>query len=216
MIEKITCKGMIFDVDATLVDTTNIINYVWKVWSKSKNRNFSEVYPHIHGRKINETLRCVCPSFENKKEEMKLTQKFAHEMKSAKSISGAHRFVQHISDIDWAIVTSGPRKIASTSLSAAGFNIPCVTICAEDVNNGKPHPEPFLKAVNKLGLLAHECVAFEDSPSGIASAKAAGCLTIALKTSHSCNDLQAADLVINDFNDIKVLRKEHIYLITSI
>jgi len=53
--------------------------------------------------------------------------------------------------------------------------------------------------------MPNECIAFEDSPAGVTSAKAAGCYTVALTTSHSKTELCEADLIVNGYSDISVV-----------
>jgi beta-phosphoglucomutase-like phosphatase (HAD superfamily) len=55
-----------------------------------------------------------------------------------------------------------------------------VTVCGEDVRRPKPDPEPYLLAATRLGVPAAGCVVLEDSPTGIAAARAAGCPVIAV------------------------------------
>ncbi|CAH6992732.1 hypothetical protein VCHA30O60_60062 [Vibrio chagasii] len=81
-------------------------------------------------------------------------------------------------------------------------------ICAEDVVRGKPAPEPFLKAAEALGAKTEDCVAVEDSPSGVLSAKKAGCFTIALLTSHTREELNQADLIVNGFDELILTRSQ--------
>jgi HAD superfamily hydrolase (TIGR01509 family) len=71
-------------------------------------------------------------------------------------------------------------------------------VTREDCVNGKPHPEPFLRAAEGLGLPANRCVVVEDSPGGIRAAKAAGMRCVAV--THSCpkNSLREADLIVDD------------------
>ena len=79
-----------------------------------------------------------------------------------------------------AMVTMSYRNLASTVaelLPAGSFD---TLVCGDDVRNGKPDPEPYLLAASRLGVPAERCLAIEDSPSGIASAEAAGCLVVAV------------------------------------
>jgi beta-phosphoglucomutase-like phosphatase (HAD superfamily) len=55
-----------------------------------------------------------------------------------------------------------------------------VVVTGDQVIDGKPHPEAYLTAAERLGVEAHRCVAIEDSPTGIASAEAAGCVVVAI------------------------------------
>ncbi len=86
-------------------------------------------------------------------------------------------------------------------LSAAGLDIPEVMITVDDITRGKPDPEPYLLAAKHLGVNATQCLVVEDAPSGIASAKAAGCATLALLTTTSAEDLDA-DLIVPDLSSV--------------
>lgn len=199
-------KGFIFDVDATLVDTTKVINDIWKSWAAGHGLHFDAVAPHIHGRKIAETLARLGPRFESAVFEAEVAGIGMTSMKQAKAIAGALDFIKQLPLDRWAIATSGPRAIASTSLTAAGIPLPEVMICAEDVARGKPDPEPFALAARKLNLATHQCLAFEDSPAGVASAKAAGCFTIAILSSHRQEELLEADLIVSGFPALSLSR----------
>ena len=201
----------IFDVDATLVDTETVIDNIWKTWAKGVGIDFSLVQQHIHGRKIEETLRCVNSVLANDEQILAVKSIAVNEMKKATAIPGALEFVSKLDQGSWAIATSGPRKIASTSLHAAGFELPRVMVCAEEVSKGKPEPEPFLVAAKMLNVSPEQCVAFEDSPVGIKSAKTAGCYTIALLTSHRAVDLAEADLIVEGFDSLTLSKVEDKY-----
>ncbi len=81
--------------------------------------------------------------------------------------------------IPHALVTSSERPIMDAVLRQLGVGFP-VTVCADDVRNGKPDPEPYLLAAELLGADPRGCVALEDSPNGVASAEAAGCVLVAV------------------------------------
>lgn len=101
------------------------------------------------------------------------------------------------------IVTSSPRWYVQKVLDTfpifrsvfQGF------ICADDVKNGKPDPEAFIAGAAALGLSPSECTAIEDSTNGIASAKAAGCYTIAVRRDPRL-DLSQADAVISSLAEL--------------
>src|SRR5438445_712461 len=84
-------------------------------------------------------------------------------------------------------------------------------ITADDVVNGKPSPEPYLKGAALLGFAPADCVVFEDTPVGIASARASAMQAVALQTTYPANDLQAADAIVASLADVKAeLRGETI------
>jgi HAD superfamily hydrolase (TIGR01509 family) len=78
-----------------------------------------------------------------------------------------------------ALVTASSRAIMDAVLKVTGLSF-AVTVCGEDVQRGKPDPEPYLRAAALLGVPPSGCVVLEDSPTGIAAARAAGCPVIAV------------------------------------
>jgi beta-phosphoglucomutase-like phosphatase (HAD superfamily) len=71
--------------------------------------------------------------------------------------------------------------MAKQVVDAIGFDAFDVIVAGDDVSHGKPHPEPYLKAAELLGVKAEECVAFEDSISGLRSAESAGTKAVGIK-----------------------------------
>ena len=78
-----------------------------------------------------------------------------------------------------------------------------MTVCGCDVQNGKPHPQPYLMALSQLNLRASDALVIENAPFGIASAKAAGLKCVALETSLPKSYLKQADAVFSSYKDLK-------------
>lgn len=103
-----------------------------------------------------------------------------------------------------AVVTNAKRENAEAMLDAIGarghFE---VIVSGEETARGKPHPDPYLEAMAHLGAAPDRSIAFEDSPSGIRSARAAGAYTVAIRSSLDDAALRAAgaDITIEDFTD---------------
>jgi HAD superfamily hydrolase (TIGR01509 family) len=79
-----------------------------------------------------------------------------------------------------ALVTSTARRLAEVALKTLGAENFDVLVCGDEVRRAKPDPEPYLTAAGLLGVPIAECVAIEDSPSGVASAVAAGARVLAV------------------------------------
>ena len=77
-------------------------------------------------------------------------------------------------------------------------------VSAEDVVHGKPHPEVFAKAGERLGITAPRCVVFEDAHVGIEAAHAAGMKVVAVTTTHQADQLRAADLVVRRMDELTI------------
>lgn len=84
----------------------------------------------------------------------------------------------HEEGIPCALVTMSWRRFADAVVDALPPGAFQVTITGDEVTHGKPHPEPYLAAAAALGVEPRDCVAIEDSPTGAASAQAAGCVVI--------------------------------------
>jgi len=75
-------------------------------------------------------------------------------------------------------------------------------VTEKDTVNHKPHPEPYIKALETLPALIESTIVIEDSPNGILSAKQAGCKVFALTTSFKVEDLAKADEIFNSYDEI--------------
>lgn len=101
-----------------------------------------------------------------------------------------------------ALGSSAPRENARLCLESLGL-VPFfkAVVTGEDVERGKPHPDIFLAAARKLGVPPEECLVIEDAPAGVEAAHRAGMRAIALLTSHTPEELAAADALARDFRD---------------
>ncbi len=104
-----------------------------------------------------------------------------------------------------AIGSSTPRaniECVIDALNLRGFFAAAVT--AEDVTHGKPHPEVFLKAAQKLEMPPERCVVFEDAHVGIEAARAAGMKVVGVATTHPAESLRDANRVVRQFDELSV------------
>jgi len=110
----------------------------------------------------------------------------------------------------WAICTSAARVYAESALSSTGVPVPDVFVTSENVTRGKPDPDPYLLGAEKCGVKPENCVVFEDSPSGVRSGRAAGCKTVALLTTHSQEQIEAAqpDFIVKDLSWVSIRRSD--------
>ena len=96
--------------------------------------------------------------------------------------------------LPWAVVTSADRRLAKVRLGATGITPPLL-VTSEDSSRGKPHPDPYLAAAERLGIDPARCLVVEDSQPGIDAGYAAGATIAALR------GLQA-DYEITDLGDL--------------
>jgi sugar-phosphatase len=104
----------------------------------------------------------------------------------------------------WAVVTSAGRPLALHRMSLAGLPEPKRLVSADEVTEGKPHPEGYLAAADKLGVAPEDSVVIEDAPAGIAAARAAGMKVVAVTTTFDAHELSDADAVVETLREVRV------------
>jgi len=109
-----------------------------------------------------------------------------------------------------ALASSSRRELVEIALRRTAVDSYfSVVIAAEDVQNGKPAPDPFLLAARRLNVPPTDCLVFEDAPNGVAAAKAAGMRCVAVCHAHSLREhLRDADLVLDSLAEFSLARFE--------
>ena len=129
----------------------------------------------VHGVRSSDTIRRFAGTTVDVAQETQwILEAEVRDVDGVVALEGIHAFIEALEPGTWAIVTSAPRALAEVRLRAANLPIPEVMITAEDVQRGKPDPQGFLLGAQRLGVRIVECLIFEDSPAGVAAAKAAG------------------------------------------
>jgi len=186
-----------------LMDSTPSVERVWRTWAAQHGLDPDRIAPLAHGRRSIETIRAVAPELDAEKENVIVEQMEIDDKDGVTALPGAAELVAHLPPDRFAIVTSATRPLAVARLGYAGIPVPRHMITADDVIHGKPSPEPFLKGAALLGFAPEDCLVFEDSPAGIASARSAGMKAIALQTTYPADQLQAANAIIGSLADVK-------------
>jgi mannitol-1-/sugar-/sorbitol-6-phosphatase len=208
-----SAKAILFDMDGVLMDSTPSVERVWRVWAQAHGLDPESVAAQAHGRRSIETIRAVAPGLDAQKENVIVEQREIDDKEGVTALPGAAELLVNLPDDRLAIVTSATRPLAVARLGYAGLSVPRHMITAEDVVHGKPSPEPFLKGAALLSVAPADCLVFEDTPAGIASARAAGMQAVALQTTYPAHQLQAARAIIRNLADVKAtLREDNIIL----
>ncbi len=157
-----------------------------------------------HGRPSLESIRELLPDGDHAALNRDLEQREIDDTEGVVPLPGIVELLASLPPERWTVVTSCTLPLAMARLGAAGLHAPPRMITSSDISNGKPHPEPYLKGANALGFVAADCIAFEDAPAGVRSAKAAGARVVALRSTDSDEALLAAgaDWIVNDFTAI--------------
>ncbi|CNJ82349.1 sugar phosphatase [Yersinia aldovae] len=203
------CKGFLFDLDGTLVDSLPAVERAWIGWAQSRGISPAEVLDFIHGKQAITSLRHFMPGAsdaELQAEFLALEQVEANDTDGVTALPGAVALLERLNNlsIPWAIVTSGSVPVASARRAAGGLPLPEVFITCEQVKHGKPQPDAYLLGAERLGLAPADCIVVEDAPAGILSGLAAGCQVIAVNAPSDTPKLDQVDLVLSSLAQIRV------------
>lgn len=203
------CKGFLFDLDGTLVDSLPVVERAWSNWAKGRGLDVQQVLDFIHGKQAITSLRHFMPGAseaEIQREHALLEQVEAQDTDGVHALPGAAALLARLNtlDIPWAIVTSGSVPVATSRLAASGLPRPAVFITAEQVQRGKPEPDPYLLGAERLGLAPQACVVVEDAAAGILSGLAAGCQVIAVNAPADAPKLDQVALALSSLVQLQV------------
>jgi len=201
---EILARAVLFDMDGTLVDSTSVIAALWRRWSARHGVDPDAVLLASPGRRAIETIRMFAPlDVDVVAEAAALTKAAAEETEALVPVEGARTLVQSLPRDRWAVVTSAERALAERWLRHTGLPIPDVLVAAEDVVKGKPDPAGYVEAALRLGFDTAETLVFEDAPSGLAAARAAGARVIAVATTLTGAELEPHNWV-RDFSRVRI------------
>ena len=207
-------KALLFDLDGTLAETNSVHFSTWVEALKPYGIDVTwDFYrDKISGRTTPEVSEDLLPNLapeEARKVGESKEASFRERTGELVPLQGLMEFVEEARrrNLSVALVTNAPKENVLAMLDALGLEDAFEpTIVAEDVGVGKPDPAPYNAALEALGVRADEAVAFEDSPSGIASSIAAGIPTVAIASTHDPEELEelGVDLAAQDFADPKL------------
>jgi len=201
-------KAVIFDMDGVI---TNTMPYHFNAWQRVFSEAGIKVSCYdVYQREGQDGLTTIREIFKEKR--LKFSLKSARELLLKKEIlfkkivkirfiRGARPFIRELKNhnIALGLVTGTSRHEMQKILPKNIRSLFDVSVTGDEVKNGKPHPEPFLKALNALKLTSREAIVLENAPFGIESAKKAGLYCVALETSLPARFLFRADSVLKSY-----------------
>ena len=198
------CAAILFDLDGVLVDSTRSVDRQWRAWAQQKGVDGDKVMAIAHGVRTIEVIRAVAPHLDADAEVWELENREADDQEGVDIMPGAIELVRSIPEGRWGVVTSGTRLLASARLRFGGLPVPKILVTAEDVANGKPHPEPYLKGAERMGVKPADCLVIEDAPAGIQAAHAGGMKVVGITSTYAAAKLKEADFVVQRLLQIQV------------
>lgn len=204
---RISCRAILFDMDGTLVDSTPVVERAWGWWAERHGLSLIEVLRFSHGRPTAATFEHFLPGRDHAAELEEMGVFEETQLDGIAAVPGASEVVRAVMNGPWAIVTSAWRALAVARVAGAGLPVPDVLVPVDEIENGKPHPEGYLRAAAELGVVPKDCLVFEDTRPGIEAGLNAGMQVVGLLTTVSEEQLAHRPL-IRDFRDLQVLASD--------
>ena len=199
---SLSCSAILFDMDGTLVDSTACVEAIWERWARKHRIELRPLLEVSHGKRTIDTIGEIAPHLDVEFEASALEAEELTSRDGILAVAGAFQLLNRLQQHQWAVVTSASRALAAVRLDCAGLPIPPVLITGDDVLRGKPDPEGYLKAADRLGVPRSHCVVVEDTPAGILAGRNAGMAVLAIGTTFAPEHLLGAPWV-PDFKEVE-------------
>ena len=206
--------GAIFDWDGVIIDSGKLHKESWRRLAKELKQTIArDSFIRGFGMKSQQIIADIHRWSQDPAEISRLTDRkeelyreILAETKIA-PLAGVTDWLNRLraAGIPCAVASSTPRANIDAVLVRLGLKeVFAVVVSAEDVVHGKPDPEVFLTAAERLQLKPGQAVVFEDAHVGIEAARAAGMTVIAVATTHPQEQLQAADLIVTQLDELSI------------
>lgn len=206
-------NGVIFDMDGVLADTGPIHFESWKKLADEIGVSFTKsFFNHTFGQTSPEIVEKIVKGDMSKSKIRELAdrkERYYREM-VAEKLKPLPGVIELIGELDankfkMAVGSSGPPENVNLLISELGIKRYFdAIVTAADVDRGKPNPEVFLVAAEKMTIQPANCVVIEDAPVGIEAAIKAEMKVIALTTTHERQELTDADLIVKDLSEVSL------------
>ena len=206
--------GAIFDWDGVIIDSAKLHEQSWHRLAAELGKTIApESFIRGFGMKSARIIEEIHGWAKEPEEVARLTNRkeaLYRELVARSEIAplpGVAAWLERLraAGVPCAVASSTHRLNIDAVLARIGLQAAFQAIVsAEDVVQGKPNPEVFLRAAERLGEAAKRCVVFEDAHVGIEAAHAAGMKVVAVATTHPPEELAAADLVVRRLDELSI------------
>jgi len=188
----VAVQGLLFDNDGVLVSSIASVNRCWKLWAAHYGIPNADQVTVAHGTRAIEMMLALKPDVDLV-EGLRLIEDIEiADVADIEVLPGVRSLLTSLPSARWAIVSSATRRLLVARVEAANLPLPNWIVSADDVVNGKPHPEPYLRGAEFIHAAPADCLVVEDAPSGIHAGKAAGCRVLGVVGTDTAEELLAA------------------------
>jgi mannitol-1-/sugar-/sorbitol-6-phosphatase len=201
---RIRTKGLLFDMDGVLVSSIGSVVRCWRRWAAMYDVPGAETFEVPHGMRAIDIIKMCRPDIDAQEGLRVIEDLEMEDTEDLRVLPGVKKLLESLPIDRWAIVTSATQRLLLGRLAVAGLPVPERLISADMVENGKPHPEPYIRGAALLGLKPEECIVVEDAPSGVGAGVAAGCRVLGVLGTHEAAELHEADWLVNSLEGLSV------------
>jgi sugar-phosphatase len=194
-----TFAAVISDFDGVLADSTAAISRAWTRWGERLGIDGAAIQEANHGRPSRPVVAEHVPADRVDAEAAWVLEAEIADTDGVVAYPGA---AELLALPVVAIATSCELPLARARLAAAGLVPPPVLVTSDQVVHGKPAPDPYLLAADRLGVDPSDCLVVEDAPAGIAAGRAAGMTVWAVTTTHQPAELQQAHRIASGLPEL--------------
>lgn len=206
-----TPKAVLWDMDGVIVDTASYHLESWQEAFATRGIKFTAAqFRGTFGQRNDNIIRSVLGK-DVPAEELKAIARHKETIflqkidGNVQAFPGAPELIEALNQHGFhqAVASSAPMENIRLMLGSLGL-LACfqATVCGRDVTRGKPDPQVFLTAAERLNIQPRRCVVIEDAVAGVQAARAAGMKSLAVTTSHPRSSLAAADLVVDSLTEV--------------
>lgn len=199
--------AVLFDMDGTLISSTRSVERCWLRFAAEFGAPTADLAPfRFHGVPGRDIVDLLLPDRDPEERAAALARVVDLEVSDTEGIEvlpGAADALRLGAAGRAAVVTSCGARLAAARVAAVDLPVPPVVVTADDVERGKPDPEPYRAGAARLGVDVRRCLVVEDAESGVLSGRAAGAAVLALRTTEPEGPGGGADLVVADLSAVR-------------
>jgi len=199
--------ALIFDLDGVVVDSMPVHEMAWRQYLESLGIRDEQLLARMHGRRNDDiVLDFLGPSADQRSVEEhgsakeRLYRELMRDRLTDHMVPGVRRFLQRAAGTPVGLASNAERPNIDFVLDGADLRPYFqVVVDGSQVRHPKPAPDIYFQAARELGVAPRNCIVFEDSPVGIAAARASGARVVGLLTRERA--LDHVDISVPDFLD---------------
>lgn len=198
--------AFLFDMDGTLLTSVLAAERIWGQWAARHGVDRATIMAALHGVRAIDTVRRFAPAgLDVEAEAAWVDRAEIEDVEGVAPIAGVLDFLASLPADRWAIVTSATVPLLEARMGAAGVALPSTIVTAKDVARGKPAPDGYVLAAERLGFDPAQCLVFEDAAAGIAAGEAAGA-DVAVITATHAHPLATTHATLRDYVGLRAVQ----------